>query len=480
MSVIHKPGESVEKTSSNSSNSKVKLKEKINKMEFCSVLKDHPEVLKQSKIYPYINIKYDEKKIPETFDGRDVWSMFIQTPSSEMLSSSWALVAKDVLNDRFCLFTAAQLHILLDYVEIITCIDKKPYKRDIKIRSTNNIDNKSSIQGYSIYDAWEYIYSNGISQWNCISRRYLNENKIPAPDKLTYQDKKSKKLYDKYCTDERSGCLRLYQGKQVAKRVFFNSSIVNIDGKDMKERIMNIKYQIAKWGPVAAGFLVYDNFINEYNGLEVYTKPKGKILGGHYVSILGWGKDFWICRNSFGADWGLLGYFYMKMGIEECKLEYNVTAAGPSLPNYVVIDKSDKNKSEKKSEIKVKNGLLYDGTEVFINDMETINPYLYKVRKSLEVDYKLFYTKKTIESIKSGKLFGSLTPLIVYSELLPNLDVFWLKNLREYDYVNIAGKIFYESDKKKKGSKWYFYIIICIGILLMVFGYLRYRTYKKK
>jgi hypothetical protein len=452
---------------------------KIDKMAFCSVLKDHPDVLKQSRIYPYVNIKYDEKKIPETFDGRDVWSMFIQTPSDEMLSSSWAHVAKDILNDRFCLFTAAQLHILLDYVEIITCIDKKPLKRDPKVQSTNNIDNKSSIQGYSIYDAWEYIYSNGVSQWNCISRRYLNENKIPAPDKLTYEDKKSKKLYDKYCSDERSGCLRLHDGKQVAKRVFFNSSIINIEGNDMKERIMNIKYQIVKWGPVAAGFLVYDNFINEYDGLDVYSKTSGKILGGHYVSIVGWGKDYWICRNSFGADWGLLGYFYMKMGIEECKLEYNVSTTGPSLPNYKVIDK-DKNviKSDEK---KVKNGLLYDGTEVFVNDMESINPYLYKIRKSLDIDYKLFYTKKTIEEIKSGKLFGSLTPLIVYPELLPNLDIFWLKNLRDYDYINIAGKTFYESNgTKKKNTKWYFYIIILIGLLLSIFGYLRYRTYKKK
>ena len=467
----HKPSENIEKSKSVSS----KPNQKIDKMEFCSVLKDHPDVLKQSKIYPYMNIKYDKKRIPETFDGRDVWSMFIQTPSDEMKSSSWAVVAKDVLNDRFCLFTAAQLHILLDYVEIITCIDKKPLKKDSKVPSTNSIDNKSSIQGYSIYDAWEYIYSNGISQWNCISRRYLNENKISAPDSLSYENKKSKKLYDKYCSDERSGCLRLYNGKQVAKRVFFNSSIINIEGKDMNDRIMNIKYQIAKWGPVAAGFLVYENFINKYDGLDVYTKPSGKILGGHYVSIVGWGKDYWICRNSFGADWGLLGYFYMKMGIEECKLEYNVSASGPSLPNYNVIDNKTPVKSNKE-----KNGMLYDGKEVFINDMESINPYLYKIRKSLEVDYKLFYTKKTIEEIKKGKLFGSLTPLIVYPELLPNLDVFWLKNLREYDYVNIAGKTFYDDNgngDKNKDKEWYLYILVIIGILLSVFGYLRYLRY---
>jgi hypothetical protein len=80
-----------------------------------------------------------------------------------------------------------------------------------------------------------------------------------------------------------------------------------------------------------------------------------------------------------------------------------------------------------------------------------------------------------VELIKEGKLFGSLTPLIVYPELLPNLDVFWIKNLRDYDYINIAGKTFYDATSINKASKLYFYIIICIGILILLFAYLRYK-----
>jgi hypothetical protein len=440
----------------------------MNKTDFCCVLKDHPDVLKQSRIYPYINTKYDKKDIPEVFDGREVWAMYIQTPSKEKSSTSWAIVAKDILNDRFSLFTAAQLHFFLDYIDIIMCTENIPHKKLNNVPSTNSLnenidDNEDASQGYSIYDAWEYLYAHGLSQWNCISRRFMVLENIVPPDMVKYKDKT--KLYEKLCESEnlQSVCMRKFEGKPVARRIFFANTIFNIEGKDMTERIMNIKYQIAKWGPVAAGFLVYENFVNTYKGTDVYTKAEGKILGGHYVSILGWGKDFWICRNNFGPNWGLMGYFYMKMGLEECKLEYNVSSIGPGLSNYKEYSEADVNVK--------KNGLLYDGKPVSVDDMKTINPKIFKIRESHEVDYSLFYTKKTVKLIKEGKLFGTLTPLIVYPKLLPNLEKFWLKNLKYYDYVNLAGKTFYEDykedDQKKKPYNIYFIIFICIFLFIL-------------
>lgn len=451
--------------------------------EFCSVLKDHPDVLSQSRIYPYIQAKYDIKDIPDVFDGRDVWAMYIQTPSKEKSSSSWAIVAKDILNDRFSLFTAAQLHFFLDYIDIIMCTENKPRKKIQGVNSSNslneNIDgNEDATQGYSIYDGWEYIYAHGLSQWNCISRRFMVLEKIVPPDMVKYKDKV--KIYEKLCESEnlQSVCMRKFEGKPVARRIFFSNAIFNIEGKNMQERILNIKYQIAKWGPVAAGFLVYENFINGYNGTTVYSKGEGKILGGHYVSILGWGKDFWICRNSFGPGWGLMGYFYIKMGIEECKLEYNVSAIGPALSNY-------KEYSEYSEKGTKKNGVLYDGTEVSVDNMKRINPKLFEIRTKHDVDYNLFYTKKTVELIKKGKLFGTLTPLIVYPKLLPNLEKFWLKNLKYYDYVNLAGKTFYEDyrkDESKKPKSYDIYLFFLCFLFLLAGFYFNFtsKRYKKK
>lgn len=447
------------------------------KFKFCSVLKDHPDVLKQSQLYPYIDINYDKKEIPDTFDGRYVWSMYIEPPFHQRDSSSWALVAKDILNDRYCLSTAGQLYFFMDYMEMLACMNKTPLTKIENVMSTNSLPDKPNIpdnltEGYSIYDAWEYIYSYGLANWNCISRKYMVDNGITTPDKISYD--KSVEYYKDYCKKTTSSCIREKNGKPVARRSYFSDSIFNIEGKDMSERIMNIKYQIAKWGPVAAGFLVYENFMNSYKGIDVYSKVEGKVIGGHYVSIVGWGKDYWICRNSFGADWGLMGYFYMKMGLEDCKMEYNITAVSP------IIAKFNNPKYERK--ILLPDGMTYSGKRVYINDMKLFNEKIYKIREVQEVNYDLFYTKKTIEMIKKGELYGNLKSLILYPELLPDMSVFWLKDMTNYNYINVAGKSFdddvndYSNDSK---NLEYLKYGLIFGFIFFIFSFTKYKYYNK-
>lgn len=444
-------------------------------IKFGSILKDHPDVYNKSIIYPYIDIKYDDKKIPDTFDGRYVWSMYIEPPSRQRVSSSWALVAKDVLNDRFCLSTAGQLYFFIDYTQIIACIEKSKFKKMNDVPSTNSlpdsIDNYNLTEGYSIYDAWEYIYCYGLSNWNCVSRKAMYDKGISVPDSLLQKDKD---YYKEYCEKTSYSCLRDKDGKAVARRSYFLDSIFNIEGRDMNERIKNIKYQIAKWGPVAAGFLIYENFVKDYKGLDIYSKGQGKILGGHYVSILGWGNkdgiDYWICRNTFGADWGLMGYFYMKMGIDECKLEYNVSSVAPTLPNDPRYERR----------LLIEDGSLYNGKKIYIDNMKIINPNLYEIRERQKYNTELFYTQKVIDMIKSGEINGLLKPLIVYPDLLPDMAFYWLMDLTKYDYVNISGNRFYDdttSKTEEKSFKFYVYGLV-LGIFAFLIGYYSRRIIK--
>jgi C1A family cysteine protease len=66
--------------------------------------------------------------------------------------------------------------------------------------------------------------------------------------------------------------------------------------------------------PVVTGIQVFDDF-DRLGSDSVVPLPSDKdhILGGHAVTIVGYDNDkkYFICRNSFGEDWGDQGYFYM-------------------------------------------------------------------------------------------------------------------------------------------------------------------------
>ena len=409
-----------------------------------SLLKNNPDVLKQSQIYPRAKPFLLYSDIPETFDGREVWALYIRPAENQKGISSWAIVARDILNDRYALRTGGQVIFILNYAEIIACIDVDRNK-------------------YSIFDAWEYMYKYGLSQTNCFSYKELEKLNLPDPYSLSYKEKINK--YGQNCNyiegKDQTQCITIDKGKPLARRFFLPDAIFNIESDTMEKQIMNIKYEIVKWGPVAAGFIVYENFVNDYNGLTVYEKTGGKQLGGHYVSILGWGKDYWICRNSWGTDWGLLGHFKIKMGIIDCQLEQNISAISP-----FIYDRKG---------VEIANGIL-NGKEISMKDMKLINPTIYNIRKSLNINYELYYTEETIQLIKDGKLFGKLDPVILYPDLLPNKD-FWVKDISDYNFTDFLEDKALTYKGKKKGTIDLYYIAIIVScIIAFLVGYF----YKKK
>lgn len=70
--------------------------------------------------------------------------------------------------------------------------------------------------------------------------------------------------------------------------------------------------------PIVIGFTVYESFMSDIVA-ETGGVPMPDIsedsLGGHCVVIVGYtfrnGHAVWICRNSWGTEWGDGGYFYM-------------------------------------------------------------------------------------------------------------------------------------------------------------------------
>jgi len=82
--------------------------------------------------------------------------------------------------------------------------------------------------------------------------------------------------------------------------------------RDMKE-------WLSTKGPLVACFTVYEDFYAYRSG--VYRHVSGGLQGGHCVCCIGYDdtQGSWICKNSWGTNWGEQGYFrigYGEVGID--------------------------------------------------------------------------------------------------------------------------------------------------------------------
>jgi hypothetical protein len=78
----------------------------------------------------------------------------------------------------------------------------------------------------------------------------------------------------------------------------------------------SIKREVLSGGPVSSFMEVYTDFHDYETG--IYEHATGDYEGDLLVDIVGWGnesgKDYWICKNSWGTGWGDQGWFKIKMG----------------------------------------------------------------------------------------------------------------------------------------------------------------------
>ncbi len=92
------------------------------------------------------------------------------------------------------------------------------------------------------------------------------------------------------------------------------------------------KEWLATTGPMVACMAVYQDFFNYVGG--VYRHTTGSLAGYHAISCVGYSEadNCWICKNSWGTDWGEAGWF--KIGYGECGIDtefamYGVTDVTP-------------------------------------------------------------------------------------------------------------------------------------------------------
>lgn len=70
---------------------------------------------------------------------------------------------------------------------------------------------------------------------------------------------------------------------------------------------LSMKSCLAEGYPFVVGVSVYESF-EKSNGDVPIPKPSESLLGGHAICIVGYDKDYWIFRNSWGTSFGNEGY----------------------------------------------------------------------------------------------------------------------------------------------------------------------------
>ncbi len=119
-------------------------------------------------------------------------------------------------------------------------------------------------------------------------------------------------------------------------RLFTVTSYGTYDGPSdtYRTNVMNSCYLN---GPIPVWMMVYSDFW-DYSG-GIYVKSAGATEeGGHFVNIVGWGVSgttpYWICKNSWGTGWGVGGYFFIRRGTNESRIEEQAYWITPqALPN---------------------------------------------------------------------------------------------------------------------------------------------------
>ena len=135
--------------------------------------------------------------------------------------------------------------------------------------------------GWWVSGALDFVKENGIPTENCF--RYYADDTVPCSNA---------------CENWQNEAIKIPGWGYIT----LSEAIV--------ENIKNAVYR----HPVSASFTVYEDF-NYYSG-GVYEHVWGSELAGHAILIVGWNdaEQSWICKNSWGENWGENGYFRIKWG----------------------------------------------------------------------------------------------------------------------------------------------------------------------
>lgn len=223
--------------------------------------------------------------------------------------SCWAVAGATALSDRYCIqkssiFTTYKRS--FSYEDLLECCSAS-------VCGTG--PNKGCNGGY-IAGAYKYARDNGLVTGEQYGATTMCKNYFLAPTAPAAPAPSCRS----YCTTR--GYTGVYARE---KRKISRYAVYSTPSRSSASVAAAAMEAILKRGTVTAYLAVYNDFFTYSSG--VYVKKAGAVYkGGHAVRLLGWGYDpykghYWIGANSWGSGWGINGFFYIRKGANECKIE---------------------------------------------------------------------------------------------------------------------------------------------------------------
>mmetsp|Transcript_5055 Transcript_5055/g.7630 ORF Transcript_5055/g.7630 Transcript_5055/m.7630 type:complete len:303 (+) Transcript_5055:26-934(+) len=212
--------------------------------------------------------------VPDNFDSRKKWPNCIHPILNQgQCGSCWAFGAAEALSDRFCIDSNGNDNVVLSPQYLVNC-DTGSYGCD----------------GGFPDQAWQFMTNYGIASMGCVSY-HAKDGQCPS-----------------HCDN----------GQPI--KLYYAENPETYSGPE------SIQRAILEGGPVETAFTVYQDFYSYSGG--IYKHTWGGVVGGHAVKIVGWGVQngtkYWIIANSWGASWGMDGFFWIEFG--QCGIDKQAVA----------------------------------------------------------------------------------------------------------------------------------------------------------
>lgn len=350
--------------------------------------------------------KTSQVSLPINFDGRTVWPGWLQkVHDQEECGNCYAYSTSSMLADRFAILSLGRVLFEASPSELAVCghdFDAnvaQEWKNNAYLqKSQTDFLKNRSCNGSSLYDVLETLYREGVTISSCFPSKTDKYN-IPGT-----VDSTKLPVCSVFETDDFDQCPVNNQ----AMRKYRALTVYNVESNEQ-----SIMYEIYKYGPVSTGLLVFPDFMTTFDGKSIYTGPPAgqESIGGHAILISGFGQEtqngqiikYWLCKNSWGDQWGDGGYFKIQRNIAACQLEQNVVACLPDIPGLKIIDSR-------------------------IVPVETIVDLQIREYTGHYLDPITGYFSSAIAKIKAGILNGDLTPIFDSTYVLPDMETFFAGN----------------------------------------------------